>query len=441
MWQEAKIIILHKKGDRRDIKNYRPISLLPHTYKLFTRVLQNRMEKVLDENQPREQAGFRKGYSTTDHLQSLNQIIEKCHEYNLKLCVGFIDYEKAFDSIEHFAIFEALRKINISETYVQILMNIYKDASARIHLDNHVSEKFVIERGVRQGDPISPKLFTAAIEEIFKTASLSKGILIDGEHLKDLRFADDVALCTENEQQMEVNLNIINKESKKAGLRIHKDKTKYMTNYASNKTITVEEKNIEKVNEYKYLGQTIKMEERTKTEVNRRIQAAWSCFGRYREIFKDETLPISLKRQVFNQCIVPTISYGCQTWPITRHTLKRLRTAQRAMERKMMGIKIQDQIRHTEIRQKTKVIDIPKFILHQKWKWAGHVERREDARWTKICTEWRPRTGKRSRGRPERRWSDDIRERAGTTWTRRTVDRGEWRSLLEGYILQWMDNA
>ena len=51
-WQEAKIIILHKKGDRRDIKNYRPISLLSHTYKLFTRVLQDRMEKVLDENQP-----------------------------------------------------------------------------------------------------------------------------------------------------------------------------------------------------------------------------------------------------------------------------------------------------------------------------------------------------------------------------------------------------
>ena len=48
-----------------------------------------------------------------------------------------------------------------------------------------------------------------------------------------------------------------------------------------------------------------------------------------------------------------------------------------------MGIKIQDQIRHTEIRQKTKVIDIPKFILHQKWKWAGHVARREDTRWNK----------------------------------------------------------
>ena len=54
------MIILHEKGERRDIKDYRPVSLLSHTYKLFTRAIQNRMEKVLDENQPREQAGFRK---------------------------------------------------------------------------------------------------------------------------------------------------------------------------------------------------------------------------------------------------------------------------------------------------------------------------------------------------------------------------------------------
>ena len=57
-----------QKGDMRDIKNYRPISLLSNMYKLFIRILQKRKEWVLDENQPREQAGFRKGYSTVDHI-------------------------------------------------------------------------------------------------------------------------------------------------------------------------------------------------------------------------------------------------------------------------------------------------------------------------------------------------------------------------------------
>ena len=68
----------------KDIKNYRPISLLSHLYKLFTWKLQKRMEKVLGENQPRKEAGFRKGYSVVDHLQTISQLIEKCNNNNSK---------------------------------------------------------------------------------------------------------------------------------------------------------------------------------------------------------------------------------------------------------------------------------------------------------------------------------------------------------------------
>ena len=165
--------------------------------------MQARIERTLDENQPREQAGFRKGYSTTDHLQALNQIIEKSNEYNLPLCIGFIDYEKAFDTVEHFAIFEALRKTNVNETYINILQNIYNQATARVHLDKLVSTEFQIHRGVRQGDPLSPKLFTAVMEEVFKKAEISGGVNVDGENLSNLRFADDVALLNETSKQME----------------------------------------------------------------------------------------------------------------------------------------------------------------------------------------------------------------------------------------------
>ena len=108
----------------QDIKNYKPISFLSYSYKFFKRFLQTRIEKTLDENQPKEQAGFRKGYSTSGHLQALNQIMAKSNEHNLPVCLCFIDYEKAFDTVEHFAIFEALRKTYINETSVKFLQNI-----------------------------------------------------------------------------------------------------------------------------------------------------------------------------------------------------------------------------------------------------------------------------------------------------------------------------
>ena len=236
-WHETKIVILFKKGDPKDIKNYWPISLLSHSYKIFTKLMQTRIERNLDENQPREQAGFRKGYSTTDHLQALNQIIEKSNEYNLPLCIGFIDYENPFDTVEHFTIFEALRKTNVYEAYINTLQNIYNQATARAHLDKLVSTEFPVHRGVRQGDPLSPKLFTAVMEEVFKKADISKGVNVDGENLSHLRFADDVALFNETIKQMEKHLNNLNSESLKVGLKILKGKTRYMTNHADSENI------------------------------------------------------------------------------------------------------------------------------------------------------------------------------------------------------------
>ena len=240
-WKEAKIILLHKKGDKTDIKNYRPISLLSHVYKIFTRILQTRMKRILDENQPREQAGFRSAYSTLDHLHALNQVIEKANEYNLELCVGYIDYEKAFDSVEHKDLFTALRKVGVNEGYVQLLEDIYTDATAKIHIENDVSRTIYIERGVRQGDTISPKIFTTAMEDIFKKLNLQeRGLNVDGESLTDIRFADYVALIATSVKDMEVQLNELNQGSKKIGLNIHKGKTKYMTNFKSDETIVIE---------------------------------------------------------------------------------------------------------------------------------------------------------------------------------------------------------
>ena len=101
---------------------------------------------------------------------------------------------------------------------------------------------------------ISPKLFTAAIQELFKKPELEpRGIDIDGEKLTDLRFADDEALTTSTVEDMEVQLNILNEESKKVGLKIHSGKTKFIKNFVATQLIEIEDKEIEKVEQYKYL--------------------------------------------------------------------------------------------------------------------------------------------------------------------------------------------
>ena len=102
-WKQSRTILLHKKNDKRDLKNYRPICLLSQMYKLFTRIILNRTFPTLEEQQPKEQAGFRRGYSTTDHL-----FVMRCCEYKIPICLTFIGYENAIDNVEANAVLRAI---------------------------------------------------------------------------------------------------------------------------------------------------------------------------------------------------------------------------------------------------------------------------------------------------------------------------------------------
>ncbi len=100
-WYTSQIILIHKKGQRTNINNYRPISLTSNIGKLFIKILKERIYKTLDEQQPIEQAGFRKRLSTVDHIHTINQLLEKAREYNFEVKLAFVDFNKAFDTIYH----------------------------------------------------------------------------------------------------------------------------------------------------------------------------------------------------------------------------------------------------------------------------------------------------------------------------------------------------
>ena len=215
---------------------------------------------------------------------------------------------------------------------------------------------------------------------------------------------------------------------------------------------------MKKMTEFKYLGQITHLKDTTKEYIYAKISAAWSCLKKKerkkRKYSKTDNSPFTppppkkkptqqqqqkTKKQVPH--VLSTTTYGCQTWSLNRQLTNKPRTAQRAMERKMLNLKLRDKILCSEIRKRTQIINIIEDTLKQKWRWAGHITRMKDDRWTKRCTEWQPRRGKRSRRRPSRRWQDDITRKEGTTWNRKATDRGQRKTLMEGYILQWKDKA
>ena len=117
--------------------------------------------------------------------------------------------------------------------------------------------------------------------------------------------------------------------------------------------------------------------------------------------------------------------------------LHKKEVTQRAMERAMLGVSLRDRIRNEEIRRRTKITDIAQRVAELKWQWAGHVVRTADGRWGPKVLEWRPRTGKRSVGRPPTRWTDDIKRVAGSRWAHAAQDRCVWKSLKKAYVQQW----
>lgn len=431
-WTASTIILLHKKGKKDDIGNYRPISLMSNVYKIFSKVLLGRLTKILDENQPKEQAGFRSDFSTIDHIHTIKQVIQKCNEYNITFYLAFVDYNKAFDTLKHGKIWEALEAQGIDNKYIRLIAKIYKNMKAKIKTER-IGEYFPIKRGVRQGDPMSPKLFSAVLEYVFRCLEWDNyGLNINGVQLNHLRFADDIILISKDPTNLQEMLRQLVCESDKVGLTLNTTKTKIMSN-VENIPITVNKTTIEYVEEYIYLGQIISPTDLTNKEVNNRINLAWKRYWSLKEIMKNPLVPLKAKSKVFNSCILPVLTYGCQTWSLTSHNIRKLETCQHSMERSILNIKLKDKIKLGIIRRQTKITDITYCIKKLKWRWAGHMIRSKRDKWSKDVTMWWPRGNKRKKGRQRRRWEDDVRRIAGTTWTRQAQNRAFWQTLGEAY--------
>ena len=154
--------IYKNKGSEKDPDNYRGIALISCIGKLFTSCINSRLTEYLTDNEAinENQAGFREGYSTLDHIFVLNSIIELYLFKRRRIYAAFVDYTKAFDMVNKTSLWSKLLGHNINGKVFQIIKGMYTRAKSCVKLGNSISDFFSSNVGVRQGDNLSPLLFS-----------------------------------------------------------------------------------------------------------------------------------------------------------------------------------------------------------------------------------------------------------------------------------------
>ena len=158
-WCDAVLIPLPKKGDLSHCDNWRGISLLDVVGKVVARVLQERLQKLAEDQLPESQCGFRKGRGCTDMFFTVRQLVEKSWEHTAKTFFTFIDLRKAYDSVPRDALWVALKKLGVPDEVVKLIASFHHRMQAKICLDGSVSERFEVSNRLRQGCCMAPVLF------------------------------------------------------------------------------------------------------------------------------------------------------------------------------------------------------------------------------------------------------------------------------------------
>src|ERR1700729_2861994 len=220
-----------KKGDLQEYSNYRGITLLSMPGKILSRIILERLKEETKAKLREEQAGFRQNRSCIDQIATLRIIVEQSIEWNSSLYINFVDYEKAFDSLDRETLWKLLRHYGVPEKITNLIRKMYESMSGRVIHEGQLTEPFEIKTGVRQGCLLSPFLFLLAIDWTMRATMTGRRNGVQWsltQQLEDLDFADDLALLSHSHAQMQDKMVALNRISQQIGLKIHSKKTTIM---------------------------------------------------------------------------------------------------------------------------------------------------------------------------------------------------------------------
>ena len=235
--RRAIITLVYKKGDRKLLKNYRPISLTNVDYKILAFALSYRLQKVMDKLVGSQQTAYIKNRFIGENIRTVLDILEYTEKQNIPGLMLCLDFQKAFDSLEWNFMHSVLDKFNFGQTFKKWMKILYHKPVSKLKINGWITETIALTRGIRQGCPISAMIFILCTEILAYNLNNSKdveGIKIPQScnnsfvEQKLLQYADDTTVLLHDELQVPPTLDIFAEFSKVSGLRLNLEKTEAM---------------------------------------------------------------------------------------------------------------------------------------------------------------------------------------------------------------------
>ena len=341
-WTTGYILPIYKnKGSNKDPDNYRGITILSCFGKLFTSVINNRLSNylenfgLLDE----EQAGFRSNYGTSDHIFALKLLVDIYLNKKKNLYVAFVDFRKAFDNLWRVGLWQKLLNHNINGKIFRVIVNLYDNVKSSVKLNGELSELFLCNVGVRQGENLSPLLFSIFLNDMCEYMSHSfnglnyiHDLVLENLETEDtvlyftlylLLYSDDTIILAETSHELQAAINALSHYCKLWKLEVNETKTKIVV---FSKKLHVEKNNftfngkcLETVQDFRYLGIDINKKGSfiiAKDHLYKQGEKAmYSVLRKSRSLH----LPIDLQIKLFDSLVLPILLYGSEIWGYENH--------------------------------------------------------------------------------------------------------------------------
>ena len=320
-WRKSFIILIHKSGDKHNINNYRGISLQNNIAKLFSAVINSRLVEFYENKFAHEQFGFRKNHRTTDSIFILKSLVTKyLAKKKSKIFSCFVDLRRAFDTVWHDGLLYKLRENCIGSKSFSIIKDMYSCCQSSVKIENNFSEFFEINRGVKQGDSLSPTLFNIYINDIHSIFDRQcDPVCIDTNFINSLSFADDLVILSESAEGLQQALNKLEQYCHKWQLTVNTNKTKILIfqggNQASQNTFLYKNNMLSEVKEFNFLGNIIDHKgkfKRSMQELSKKGLKALFSLRKYMSNFRH--VPVNVSCKLFDTLIRPVILYNSEVW-------------------------------------------------------------------------------------------------------------------------------